>query len=115
MNNIDNLAKFVRDAQFLSMKVLYENTATTPNTSALIELEFIKNEDHYLVHLKEPKRIDIFEDEVYSQYIGQLKCYKDEYDDFWLSLDPGDDVKDEITEKDNYVFGFKGYKIIKVD
>ena len=115
MNNIDNLAKFIRDAQFLSMKIQYENSGSSPKASAFIEFEFIKNDDHYLVQLKEPKQIDIFEDEVLSQYIGELKCYKDEYDDFWLSLDPGDDVKDEITDKDNYVFGFKAFKIIKVE
>lgn len=78
-----------------------------------LELIFLKNNESFKVILFDIREFLIIDNSIEQEFIGEIKGFLENSNSFWLSLDPYDERINQIQEKDNYVFNFKKFDIIK--
>ncbi|GLR18229.1 hypothetical protein [Portibacter lacus] len=107
MSEIDKLVTIIRDSKLIEMSIQYDEENSN------IKLKLVKNNELINVNLFDIREFQIFDASIKQEYIGQIKGFLEDSNSYWLSLDPYDERVNELQDKDNYVFNFNSYEIIK--
>lgn len=99
----------MHDSLILVIRISYGDFSAKQEASVYIRL--VKFDKHYLLRLIGLVKCDIFDDDISSWHMSQMKCFKDENQFLWLSLDPFDEFTNKILEADNCNFGFVNFEI----
>lgn len=107
MSEINELVSTIRDSKLIEMTIQYLEQISN------LELIFLKNNESFKVILFDIREFLIIDNSIEQEFIGEIKGFLENSNSFWLSLDPYDERINQIQEKDNYVFNFKKFDIIK--
>ena len=107
MSEINLLVSTIRDSKLCEVVICYQKGKSK------VILKLSKNNKPNNVILKGIKEIIIFDDSVQQEYIGMTKGIQESPNSYWLSLDPYNDRVNQIEEKDNYVFKFTEFQIVR--
>ena len=103
MSEIVQIINKIRDSRLIKIDVDY--------LKSIVNMTFEKNDVTFNLNLKDISKVDVFDDKIHLEYVSNVKFFKDEKNQYLLSLDPFNESLNQIQEEDNYVFAFKKYSL----